>query len=68
MGYLKSKILIIILLLLPFLVLCFIGKITDNYLMIGGAVVYAFIVDVFFYNKMMAYIESDETDWKEHIK
>lgn len=62
LDYIKSNILIIILLSLPFLFLCFVGKFTENYLIIGGAVVYAFIAYIFFYNKMMTYVESDETD------
>lgn len=59
--YIRSKVITIAILIFVFLGLCIIGRIFDNYIIIGGAVIYAFISYIIFNNKMMTYVEKDET-------
>lgn len=60
--YIRSKVTIIVILIAAFLGLCITGKIFDNYFIIGGAVIYAFVSYIVFYNKMMIYVEKDEIE------
>ena len=56
--YIYSKKIMILIMVFVFLLLCVVGKCINSYLVIGGAVIYAFVSYIIFYNKMMAYIES----------
>lgn len=62
--YIRSKIGLIVVLIVIFLSLCVVGKIINNYIIIGGAVIYAFISYIVFYNKMMAYVEKKNSSEK----
>ncbi len=62
--YIRSKISLIVVLILFFILLCVIGKIINNYVIIGGAVIYAFISYIVFYNKMMTYVEKKNSNEK----
>lgn len=60
--YIRSKIPTIVVLTLIFVALCIVGKVFGNYLIIGGAAIYAFVAYAVFYNKMMAYVEQNEIE------
>ena len=56
--YIASRKYVITTSALVFIALCVIGRYMDNYLVVAGAIVFAFVSYIVIYNKMMAFVEN----------